>query len=181
MLTVSLCEEIMPLFSWIVDSATWIENSSAPKSLPPLPLQNKQASTFFFYSKGMTFRAASVGYAIYSFLKASRASLRVSKRASRGSTRLSTSRKPLNGVSCVPFSPIRLSPRLACRPTQILASVRAGLLAGEPSAPEQESLGDRAGGGASFLPVGTPGHADVLREASHYLSAIKVCDVCRPR
>lgn len=62
---------------------------------------------------------------------------------------------------------------------KVLAAVRSGLLA-SASSPEQA-----AGGGDSAasdtvedvptMTVGAAGHADILREASHYLSAIKVC------
>lgn len=61
---------------------------------------------------------------------------------------------------------------------QVLAAVRAGLLA-VAATPDQQPLQPKSGRGAVAedvppLPVGANGHADILREASHYLSAIKV-------
>lgn len=52
----------------------------------------------------------------------------------------------------------------------MLAAVRAGHLAGKPASSDEEPVKNIA-----MLSVGSPSHADVLREASHYLSAIKVC------
>lgn len=57
-----------------------------------------------------------------------------------------------------------------CR--QILAAVRAGLLS--VAASSEEPSGGDAAEDFPVLPAGTPGHSDILREASHYLSAIKV-------
>lgn len=57
--------------------------------------------------------------------------------------------------------------------------MRAGLLSGTAAAHSSQSGDSIANnmGSANDIPalaVGVPGHADILREASHYLSAIKV-------
>lgn len=64
---------------------------------------------------------------------------------------------------------------------KVLAAVRAGLLSAvSPTFPDGQPpiSASRTGDAAAKvppLPVGVLGHADILREASHYLSAIKVC------
>lgn len=97
-----------------------------------------------------------------------------------------------NRIKTVAPRPQRLS-SFNCRPrrrrspwrfrsVQVLAAVRSGLLV-------VAGASDQAGGTAAAadadtvadvppMQVGAPGHADILREASHYLSAIKVCFVC---
>ena len=57
---------------------------------------------------------------------------------------------------------------------QILAAVRVGLLAVAATSEQQQSVRNAVPDDVPALPVGAPGHADILREASHYLSAIKV-------
>lgn len=62
---------------------------------------------------------------------------------------------------------------------QVLAAVRSGLLVVGGTTSEQ-TVGTVAASETSVadipaMLVGAPGHADILREASHYLSAIKVC------
>lgn len=52
----------------------------------------------------------------------------------------------------------------------MLAAVRAGHFAGKSASSDEQPVNNVA-----MLSVGSPSHADVLREASHYLSAIKVC------
>ncbi|CAN0374409.1 unnamed protein product, partial [Ectocarpus sp. 8 AP-2014] len=63
---------------------------------------------------------------------------------------------------------------------EILAAVRSGLLAVTVASSEQAASGGNAAAvdaaGEDDVPamvVGAAGHADILREASHYLSAIK--------
>ncbi|CAM9934673.1 unnamed protein product, partial [Ectocarpus sp. 4 AP-2014] len=64
---------------------------------------------------------------------------------------------------------------------EILAAVRSGLLAVTVASSEQAASGggnaaaaDAAGGDdVPAMVVGAAGHANILREASHYLSAIK--------
>lgn len=65
---------------------------------------------------------------------------------------------------------------------QVLAAVRAGLLAGTTASDTHQSVSgfkkwSESAGDVPVLAVGVPGHADILREASHYLSAIKVQSV----
>eukprot|EP00904_Undaria_pinnatifida_P011141 jgi/Undpi1/7157/HiC_scaffold_22.g09631.m1 len=56
---------------------------------------------------------------------------------------------------------------------EILAAVRVGLLAVAATSEQQQSVRNAVPDDVPALPVGAPGHADILREASHYLSAIK--------
>lgn len=64
--------------------------------------------------------------------------------------------------------------------SQVLAAVRSGLLAAA-STSEQAAGGGLDSTAADTvedvptMTVGAAGHSDILREASHYLSAIKVC------
>lgn len=61
----------------------------------------------------------------------------------------------------------------------MLAAVRAGLMAGATASEALKSgsgydKGSETSSDVHVLAAGLPGHADILREASHYLSAIKV-------
>lgn len=67
---------------------------------------------------------------------------------------------------------------VVCFCLKVLAAVRSGLLSVASTSEQAAGGGHSTAASAEDVPtmtVGAAGHADILREASHYLSAVKVC------